>query len=371
MKVALVHDYFTQQGGAERVAQHLAQLLPSAPMYTSVMDAAEVPRGIDRARLCRSPLQRLSGLPLRSLGPLLPSAFAHFDLAGFDTVISSSSAFAHHVRTGGRTAHICYMHTPPAFLWDGDRYFRRNAALGRLATPGLALLRRRDRAAAERVDVLLANSTFTAKRIRRAYGREAEVVYPPIDTDRFVPSVRRSGRYLVVARLRPHKAVDLAIAAANRLGVSLDIVGDGSDRRRLEALAGPTVRFLGRTSDDAVARAMAECTALVVPGVEDFGMVTAEVQAAGRPPVAVAGGGALEIIRDGQTGFLVTAPTVDEICAGMVRAAEEELDSRDLVASARRFDRDIFDARLLAHVGIEVAGAAAAGAIPARPVVPA
>jgi glycosyltransferase involved in cell wall biosynthesis len=251
--------------------------------------------------------------------------------------------------------HICYCHTPAAFLWGTGEYFNGRAAIPRLARPGLAVMRRSDVEAAGRVDVYVANSHFTADRIERSYGRQAYVVHPPIATASFAPSDERSGRFLVVARLRPHKAIDLAVAAANELRLPLDVIGEGSDRRRLEAIAGPTVRFLGRRSDTDVAAAMARCAGLLVPGIEDFGMATAEVQAAGRPPIALAAGGTSEIVRDGETGFLFTERTPAAVGSAMLRALQEEVDPVALVASAQRFDVSLFDRALHELVGLALA----------------
>jgi glycosyltransferase involved in cell wall biosynthesis len=343
--VALVHDYFTQRGGAERVARRLALMYPEAALHTSVLDAAAAPDGIPRERYRTSGLQamRRLGIPLKTFGPFLQGSFARRDLHAADVVISSSSAFAHHVRPGAHAIHICYCHTPPAFLWAQREYFHGHRLIGRVGTPALALLRRADRQAASAVDVYIANSRFTADRIREHYGREARVIYPPIETSAATPTRERSGRFLVVSRLRPHKRIDLAIAAANLSRLPLDVIGDGSDRRRLQALAGPTVSFLGRLPDAEVKAAMARCQALLVPGIEDFGMTTAELQAAGRPPIVRAAGGSTEIVCDGRTGFLVAEPTAAAFADAMCRSLVEELDAETLRASALRFDALRFD----------------------------
>ena len=354
--VALVHDYFTQRGGAERVAERLAALFPGAPLYTSVFDHDVLPESIPVDRVRTTGLQRLreAGTPLKALAPFLPAAFGRLDLGTPDVVLSSTSAFAQHVQPWPGAAHICYCHTPPPFLWRPRDYFAGRAVRRWLAAPVLSAYRARDRAVGREIDVFVANSRFTAARIAQSYGRDAHVVHPPIDVDGFAPSSERSGRFLVVARLRPHKGLDLAIAAANEQSLPLDVIGEGSDRARLQARAGPTIAFLGRCSDAEVAAAMARCTALLVPGIEDFGMATAEVQAAGRPPIAFAGGGAPEIVRDGETGFLVTERTAAAIGAAMQRARREDLDSCALVASARRFDRSVFDASIRELVGVDV-----------------
>lgn len=346
--VAVVHDYFTQRGGAERVAERLVNLFPQSRLYTSVIDPDVVPVSIDPKRIRTTRLQdlRSAGMPLRAMAPILPPAFRTLDLLLHDVVISSSSAFAHHVRPRPGAVHICYCHTPPAFLWQPAAYFGERSMTSRLAAPALAIMRRWDVEAARRVDIYVANSHFTAARIGAFYGREAQVIYPPIDTSAFVPTLDSSGRFLVVARLRRHKGLELAIITANHYRVPLDLIGEGTDQRRLEALAGPTVRFLGRRTNTEVAAAMARCVALVVPGIEDFGMTTAEVQAAGRPPIAVADGGALEIIRDGETGFLVAERTADALGVAMLRALNDKLSPSALVASARRFDVKVFDAAI-------------------------
>ena len=363
-RAALVHDYFTQRGGAERVAARLAGLFRGAPLYTAVADREVLSESLASTNVITSRLQpfRSAGLPLKAFAPVLPAAFGAMNLGNVDVVVSSSSAFAHHVRPPAHAVHICYCHTPPRFLWEMDEYFGSRRLLGPLAAGPLALLRRWDAAAARRVDVYVANSAFTAERIRRTYGREPVIVYPPIETDRLRLSTERSHRFLVVARLRPHKRVDLAIRAANALGVALDVIGEGSDLPRLQTLAGPGVRFLGRRSDAEVAQAMARCTALVTPGTEDFGMVTAEVQAAGRPPIAFAAGGSTEIVRDGETGFLFTEPSVEALAEAMRRAVAEPLDPAGLAASAARFDARLFDASMLALAGV-VAGDEVAAAV--------
>ena len=346
--VGVVHDYFTQRGGAERVAERLANLFPGSTLYTSVTDPDALPESIDPRRIQTTRLQTLrsAGMPLKAMAPILPRAFSSIDLRSHEVVISSSSAFAHHVRPLPGSVHICYCHTPPAFLWKPATYFGEHSATRRLAAPALAVMRRWDLEASRRVDVYAANSRFTAARIRSCYGRTAQVIYPPIETRTFLPTRERSGRFLIVARLRRHKSLQLAISAANRFQLPLDVVGAGTEQRRLEEAAGPTVRFLGRRDDAEVAHAMARCVALVVPGIEDFGMATAEVQAAGRPPITLAEGGALEIIRDGETGFLVAEQSADAYGAAMLRALREELDPNALVDSARRFDVTVFEAAI-------------------------
>jgi glycosyltransferase involved in cell wall biosynthesis len=352
MRVALVHDYFTQLGGAERVVGTLHEILRPAIVAASVVDRRLLPPALVGCDIRSSRLQPLlrAGAPLASLAPMLPAAFAGLRLDGVDLVVSSTSAFAHHVRPPSGARHLAYVHTPARFIWQTDEYFRGHRTQERVLRPALAWFRRADRRAMARVDQLVANSTHTADRLRRIHGREAVVIHPPIDVAAFRPGVERSGRFLVVARLRPYKRLDLAIAAAARIGAGLDVIGSGPDLGRLRRLAGSDVRFLGRLPDLEVSRAMAACDGLLVPGAEDFGLTLAEVQAAGRPPIAFAAGGALEIVDDGRTGFLASAQTVDAFAAAMLRAREIALDPEALSASARRFDVPVFAAAMRAVI---------------------
>lgn len=352
MRVALVHDYFTQLGGAERVVGALYEILEPSIVAASVVDRRLLPAALAGRDVRASRLQPLlrAGAPLASLAPLLPAAFEGLRLDGVDLVVSSTSAFAHHVRAPSGARHLAYVHTPARFIWQTDEYFREHPAQGRILRPALAWFRRADRRAMARVDALVANSAHTAARLRRIHGRDAMVIHPPIDAGAFRPGDARSGRFLVVARLRPYKRIDLAIAAAARVGAGLDVIGSGPDLGRLRRMGGPGVRFLGRLPDADVAAAMAACEGLLVPAGEDFGLTMAEVQAAGRPPVALGAGGALEIVEDGRTGFLAREPTVEAFAEAMLRARETALDSAALAASARRFDVPVFAAAMRAAV---------------------
>lgn len=242
MKAAVVHDAFTQLGGGERVAVQLAAEL-DAPLFAAAVRKTVVGPWLGRpihTTFVQSLVGR--GASLRSVAPLLPLAFARLDVGTVDVVVSSSSAFAHHVRAPRGAVHVCYCHTPPRFLWEPADYFRGHPASGALLAPAMAALRRLDAAASSRVDLYLANSRNVAEKIRRAYGREAVVVYPPTDTTAFEPTTERSGRFLVVSRLRGQKRIDLAVQAATLRGLALDVIGDGSESI---ACAGSPVRRFG------------------------------------------------------------------------------------------------------------------------------
>jgi glycosyltransferase involved in cell wall biosynthesis len=278
-------------------------------------------------------------------------------------LISSSSAFGHHARKRTGALHVCFCHTPPRFLWQPDVYFRGRPALRLALAPLLTVLTRLDLRAAAEVDAYFAVSSHVASRIRHTYGRESQVVYPPVDVASFPPVRERSGRFLVVSRLVPTKRVDLAVEAANQANLPLDVIGTGPEMASLRRRAGPTVRLLGWQPDAAVRDAIARCEALVVAGEEDFGLVMVEAQASGRPPVAFASGGALEIVEDGLTGFLFHAQTPDAMADAMRRARGSSVDIASLVESARRFDLPLFFERF--DVAIEAAQIRRAAGVPA------
>ena len=348
MRVAPVHDYLMEMGGAERVVECLLEIFPGAPLYTSAYDPAACSPRFHEMNVRTTFVNRLTSRKMgtKALFPVLPFAFRSLDLRRFDVVLSSSSGFAHHVGTREDAVHVCYCHNPPRFLWQTEEYFRGRSGLGNVLSPALAALRRLDRQAARRVDAYVAISGTVAQRLRTTYGRAAEVIHPPIVVSRYRVSDERSGRFLVVSRLLPYKRIDLAVETASRLGLPLDVVGEGPDRPRLESMAGNSVRFFGWQPDSHVRRAMATCAALIVPGREDFGLTPVEAQASGRPPVAFAAGGSLETINDGRTGFLFGEQTCESLADALERAQDIEIRAHDLRVAAARFDISVFEGRL-------------------------
>jgi len=346
--VVLAHDYLTEAGGAERAVAALATHFPDAPILTSAVQPATLDRTLRGRDLRTSRIGPLLADKWRAklLFPLLPLAFRILPVPAVDVLLTSSSGFAHHLRPGRGTLHAWYCHTPPRFLWDPDAYFADRPRMGTTLRPLLALLRMRDRAAAARVDLVIANSRHTAARIRTIYGRDAEVLWPPVPVDAFQPTTERSGRLLVLSRLLTYKRLDLAIAAAAAAGLPLDIVGDGPDRPRLERLAGSGVRFLGRLPDTDARPILARCTALLVPGTEDLGIAIVEAQASGRPPITFAAGGALETVEDGVTGYHVRSQDPAALVAAIARVEAEPITADALVAAARRLDTPVFLARM-------------------------
>ena len=359
---ALVHDWLNQQGGAENVLVEMHRMFPSAPVYTSFYEPALVDPAFRRLDIRHTWLQRF---PLwrtnhQALLPLYPLAFGGLRIPNADLVLSNSSAFCKGVRPVQGAVHVCYCLTPTRFLWMPDTYLagERAPVWSRvLLPPLLAWSRRWDRNAAQRVTQFLAISRAVANRIQRFYGRSSRIVYPPVDVERFEPTTDVGDAFLIVSRLIPYKRIDLAVRACTELGLPLRIVGAGRAEADLRAMAGPTVRFLGRLPDRDVSVEMARCRAFLFPGDEDFGITPVEAQAAGRPVVAYGSGGALDTVIDGKTGILFREQTVASLGAALRHVQSMAFNTDALVANARRFSRENFrrslleaiNATLLAH----------------------
>jgi len=359
--VALVHDYLNQQGGAERVVDELHTLYPHAPLYTSIYDRDRMPLRYRAWEIHPSFMQHLPGVMTHHQAylPLYPAAIASFNLAPYPLIVSSSSAWGKGVRVPPGAVHLCYCHAPMRFAWDYGAYAQREG-FGRALTialqPTLAALRRWDRATSTSAHVthFIANSRTVANRIAAIYGRDATVIYPPVDTARYAapPDVPDEPEpfFLLASRLVPYKRLDLAVHAANALGVRLEIASDGRGRAALEEIAGPTVHFLGRISDEELRDRLARCTATIFPAEDDFGIAQVEAQAAGRPVVAFGRGGSVETVRDGVTGVLFGAQTVESVMAAMRRVQSARWNRTAIAAHARRFDAAVFRERMGACV---------------------
>jgi glycosyltransferase involved in cell wall biosynthesis len=344
--VAIVHDYLNQHGGAERVVLELAAIWPQAPIYTSLYRPRSTLPEFQRLDVRTSWLDRVPvDGAFRSLAPLYPAAFRSLGTFEQDLVISSSSGWAHGVRTAPGSTHLVYCYTPARWLYRPGEYLGHSTGQALLA-PFKGALRRWDRAAALRADAYVAISETVRDRIQAAYGIDALVVYPPVDVERFTPRPRGE-RLLVVSRLLPYKRVGLAVDAATRAGIGLDVVGTGPSLDDLRRRAGPTVTFHGRLDDAGVTELMEGCRALCLPGIEDFGIVPVEANAAGKPVVAFAGGGALETVQEGVTGAFFAEPTREGLLAALTRADALETRPEEIARAARRFSRDAFRAGLL------------------------
>ena len=368
-KVALVHDFLLDVRGAERVFEELCALWPEADLFTTVYDEEGTEGRFAHRTVHTSPLQRLrpTARSFRALLPLYPWAVEALDLRGYDLVVSSSSAWAHGVLPDPGATHVCYCHNPFRYAWR----MRETALEGRGPATRLALSalmhrwRQWDWLAAQRVGRYVANSRSTRLRIASCFGREADVVHPPVALERFSPGPR-GDFHLVVAALMRHKRLDVAVEAFTRLGRPLVVVGDGPDARRLRDLAGPTIRFAGRVGDAEVAALLAGCRALVVPGHEEFGIAAVEAQAAGRPVLALRGSGLAETVVEGVTGAFFDRPDPAALAALVEAFDDEAVDPAACVASASRFGRDAFAVGLRRCVDAAL-GAAPAARPPARP----
>jgi glycosyltransferase involved in cell wall biosynthesis len=354
-RVAIVHDWLNQYGGAERVLEVLHELFPQAPVYTSMYEPAVMPDAYRRWDIRTSFMQHL---PLvkrhhQPFMPLYPFAFDGFDLAAYDLVISNSSAFCHCVVTRPDACHVNYCLTPTRFLWGYHAYAAREriGGLGRAVLPFFVTFARLyDATAAARVDHFVAISTTVARRIAKTYRRSSTVIHPPIDCAAFTPERGYDPYFLVVSRMIPYKRVDLAVRACTELGLPLKVAGGGRDLEALRAIAGPTVEFLGRVPDAEVRRLYARCQAFLFPGEEDFGLTPLEAQASGRPVVAYAAGGALDTVRPGETGELFEAQTVESLKSALRRFDPDAYDSAAIRAHAERFDVTAFKRRFLAFI---------------------
>ena len=350
-RTVLVHDYLTQFGGAEQVLAVLQGMFPDAPTLTTLHNPDVNLPGLDRTRIIESPLGRVPGLRrYHRFGlPAFPLAMRALgrSVTANDVVVADSSAWAHQISVPAETPVVAYCHSPARFLYGDNDYLTATSIDGlarsvlRLGTTPLRML---DRRAWSRADVILANSDLVRKRLMDQIGIEARVLHPPIDIARYQPvePVKAEDWFLVLSRLVPHKRIDLVIETCNHLRVPLRIIGTGRDLPRLQALAGPTIRFMGFLPEDEVILALQQCRALIIPGVEDFGMTAVEAQAAGRPVITIDRGGTAEAVVPDVTGILFHDQTVAGLSPAIERTVRDTFDSADAIRNAARFDTAIF-----------------------------
>lgn len=349
--IAIFHDNFAQMGGAERVAEALLDAMPSAALHTTLAAPAKLIPALRERDIHTTWMQYLPepGRYYRHYFLLYPLAVESANLKAYDLIFSSCWGYAKGVRKRRDALHVCYCHTPMRWVWRHEDYVAREQ-FGQLQQRALSVVlppvRRWDLHAAKRPDHFLTSSAAVAERIRRIYGRDATVIPPPIDVDRFRTSKEQGDFYLVVSRLVAYKRIHLAVQACNLLRTRLIVIGDGPDRQALEQLAGPTVTFMGRQPDEVVAEAASTCRALLFPGEEDFGITPLEVNAAGRPVVAWRGGGATETVRENETGVFFDEPTPDSLAAAIERLERLAWDPARLRSHAATYDRPVFVRRI-------------------------
>jgi glycosyltransferase involved in cell wall biosynthesis len=350
MRIAVVHDYFTQLGGAEKVAEELYRMLPNPALFATVAFSKCMPDLLKEVPIHTSWIQNAPKIEkyYRLYFLLYPFAVSSLDLSRYDLVLSSSSGYAKGVHTSRDAVHVCYCHTPMRWTWRFDKYAARESfgLAQRTLLPVLIRgLRLWDEASSRQPDHFVANSKVVAQRIRQAYGRSAEVIHPPIDIDRFHPSDEQEDYYVVLARLASYKRIDLAVQACSELGKKLFVIGDGPDRLRLEAGAGPSVKFLGRASDRDVEYLVSRCRALLFPGEEDFGMAPLEVAAAGRPTIAYRAGGAVETILESITGMFFDEQTPEALGNAIEQFERREWPTEILRRHSEGFSVQVFQDR--------------------------
>jgi len=357
MKIAIVHDYLNQRGGAERVVASFLRMFPDAPIFTSFYTPDQTYPEFRQAKVVQSFMKLLPSIKrlYRSYFPIYPIAFKTLDFNEYDVILSSSSGWAHGIKISKESVHICYCHTPARWLWDSKRYMERDdyGLLVRILLLGfLPLLRLHDVRVAKKPDLYIANSRVVQKRIETFYGCSSIVINPPIEVERFPWDVPAGDFYLVVSRLSGYKRIDLVIEAFNELKLPLHIVGDGPLRKALQAMAGPTVHFLGPLIDSELVGEFSHCRAVIFPGEEDFGIVPLEANACGKPVIAYGAGGALETVIDGVTGIFFHEPSAASIIAAIRQEQVTTFDSRELRLHAESYSCEVFARKIKEAVSL-------------------
>lgn len=363
MHIALVHDWLTNMGGAERVVLALSEAYPNAPVYTSVYKEDALPefkgKDIRPSFLQKVPFAKKYHQLFPSLRPI---AFESLDLSAYDVVISSASAEAKGIITKPETLHICYCHTPTRYYWSDYHAYQNRLQFGllnpliRMHMPGLTKrMREWDYVAAQRVDAFIANSNTTKARIKKYYGRDAIVIPPPVDTEKFKPTTFSSGDFdLVVSRLVPYKRIDLVVEAYNALKLPLVIIGTGPELNRLRALnQNPHTKFLGLVTEAEKIRYYQTCRAFIFPTEEDAGITPVEAMAAGKPVIAYGKGGALDTVIPGKTGLFFDTQTIEALTATVRSFDPTKYNAHTCIDHAAQYDTKRFQEKIAAFVDAE------------------
>jgi glycosyltransferase involved in cell wall biosynthesis len=354
LRVALVHDYLNQRGGAERVFAHIARAYPDAPVYTALYDPRATAGIVDPGRVRASYLNAIPGANryFRYLAPFYPRAFESFDFSDFDTIVSSTTSWTKGIRVPKGAVHVCYVNTVSRFAFAYDEYVGGLSSTQWIAKPMVRRLVEWDKRSAALPTRLIANSRNVADRIERFYGRESTVLHCPVDLERFSVGQGAGNYFIVASRLLPYKRIELAIRAAGLANVALIVTGTGPDEKRLRALAAesPWVQMAGYVADAELNRLVGNARAAIVPGEEDFGLIPLEAAAAGRPTIAFRAGGALETIVQGQTGEFFDEPSAPALAETMRNFDPGRYDPRVLRAHAEKFSPESFIDRLRAIV---------------------
>lgn len=358
MRIAFVHEYLNQFGGAERTLQALSSIFPRAPIFTLIYDEKST-LGIFKDKDIRTSF--LQNFPFskkkHQFYPLLmPLAIEQFDFSEFDLVISISASFAKGIITKPHTKHLCYCLTPPRFLWDNSQKFADDfgypSIIKKLIPPFITYLRIWDKNASYRVDEFAAISKFVQSRIKKYYSLESVLIYPPIDVDNFKIDKDPGDYFLMVGRLVSYKKFDLAIKAFNEIGLPLKIAGSGPEFNKNKNLAEKNIQFLGLVSDDELKNLYSKCRALIFPQEEDFGLVPLEAMASGRPVIAFRGGGALETVKEKETGIFFDHQTPESLIESVKRFNPDNFDPEICRSRAKEFDLSVFRDRILKKLNV-------------------
>lgn len=356
MRIALVHDYLVQDGGAERVLEAFQRVWPKAPTYALLYDPSRMGTGFRNKDIRTSFLQNVP-LALKRYKwfmPLMPMATERHDVSNFDVVLSSTSAFAKGIITRPDTLHICYCHTPTRYLWSDTHSYVNEIGLPRVvrrAIPHMLTgIRVWDRLAADRVDTFIANSDTVRRRIRKYYQRDSLVIHPPVETSRYAISPSVGNYYVAGGRLVAYKRFDIVVRAFNKLGIPLKVFGEGPEMGRLRAMARENVEFVGRVGEKDKAALYAKAIAYIHPQEEDFGITAVEAMASGRPVIAYRRGGAVETVVEGRTGVFIEEQSWEELANQVIRFEPEAFDPRVIREHALTYDVEIFNDRIRRYV---------------------
>lgn len=361
MKVALVHDYLIQYGGAERVLESFCEIFPGAPIFTMAYDEQMTNGAFKNRKIHTSFLQKIPFINShhRAYPLLMPLAIEQFDFSDYDIVLSDSNSYAKGIITGPETLHITYCHTPMRYAWDDChrhmREFKYSKITKKLLPFGISYLRLWDSASSDRPDKYIANSKFVSDRIKKYYKQNSEVIYPPVNIDSFRISEKTKGYYLMVGRALPYKRFDIAIKAFNELKLPLKIISRGPEIKKLKKIANSNIEFLGYLDDKATSEYYANCEALIFPSEEDFGIIPLEAMASGRPVIAYRKGGALETISENITGLFFEEQTPESIVEAVKKFDASNFSPLQIRAYTERFNKNIFQTNIKAFIDREYA----------------
>lgn len=350
MKLAIVHDWLTNMGGAEQVIINFKEIYPEAPIYTTFYNPDNLDEKLRNLDVRTSFLQKKKMVTNhKKYFPLMPLAFKLFNLKEYDVVLSSSTCCAKGVKAPNGI-HICYCNTPMRYAWEKrEEYIKdMNPIKKFILRIFLTFMRIWDKNSSKRVDYFIANSTAVSERIKRCYNRESTVINPPVRCNLFNISDTDGDYYFVLSRLVGYKRFDLAVQACKELGKKLIVIGDGPEKEKIEKIADgdKNIIFLGRQPDDVVKKYMSECKALLFPGEEDFGIVPVEAQACGRPVIAYGKGGALDSVIDGKTGVFFKEQTVESVKEAITKFETMKFNKQEIRKHALEFDESVFQKKI-------------------------